>query len=69
MTNSGEYWDKRFKEEGKIWGESPSKSAYYALGLFRGHDIKSILVPGSGYGRNTKLFSSLGFKVVGIEIS
>ena len=69
MINSKEYWDKRFNEEGKIWGESPSKSAHCALEFFLRHDIKSILVPGSGYGRNTKLFSSSGFNVVGLEIS
>jgi len=31
--------------------------------------VKTILVPGSGYGRNTKLFATSGFKVTGVEIS
>jgi len=69
MNSSKEFWDKRFDDEGKVWGELPSKSAYYAMEFFRKHDIKSILVPGSGYGRNTRLFSSSGFDVTGIEIS
>jgi SAM-dependent methyltransferase len=64
-----EYWDKRFLVEGKIWGDLPSKSANHALMLFKKHNISSILVPGSGYGRNTKLFSQNGFKVTGVEIS
>lgn len=64
-----EYWDKRFLSEGKIWGDSPSKSANIALKLFKRYNISSILVPGAGYGRNTKLFSDYGFNVVGIEIS
>ncbi len=64
-----EYWDKRYLAEGKIWGDLPSKSANHALMLFKKQKINSILVPGSGYGRNTKLFSVNGFKVVGIEIS
>jgi len=64
-----EYWNKRFAAEGKIWGESPSKTAQYALGLFRENNVKSILVPGSGYGRNTKLFSVSGFNVTGVESS
>ena len=64
-----EYWDKRFLSEGKIWGDSPSKSAKIALKLFKKYKISSILVPGAGYGRNTKLFSDNGFNVVGIEIS
>jgi SAM-dependent methyltransferase len=69
MSSSKEYWDGRFSEEGKIWGESPSRSAYSALDLFLRYGIRSVLVPGSGYGRNTRLFSSSGFSVVGIEIS
>jgi SAM-dependent methyltransferase len=64
-----EYWDKRFSDEGKIWGEKPSKSAYYAIKLFEKFDIKTILIPGSGYGRNSKLFSNANFEVTGIEIS
>jgi SAM-dependent methyltransferase len=67
--NSSEYWEQRFREEGKIWGESPSKSAYDALKIFLAHDVKTVLVPGSGYGRNTKLFSLSGLAVTGIEIS
>jgi SAM-dependent methyltransferase len=64
-----EYWDKRFQAEGKIWGDSPSRTAIHALERFRKADVKTILVPGSGYGRNTKLFSESGFKVTGVEIS
>jgi len=64
-----EYWDKRYEAEGKIWGESPSRTAEYALELFRKNDVKKLLVPGSGYGRNTRLFSASGIKVVGVEIS
>jgi SAM-dependent methyltransferase len=63
------YWDKRFRSEGKIWGETPSRTAVYALELFRKNNVKKILVPGSGYGRNTKLFSSAGLDVTGIDIS
>jgi len=69
IEDANEYWDKRFKDEGKIWGELPSRTAHYALELFRRSDVKRILVPGSGYGRNSKLFSTLGFDVTGIEIS
>ena len=64
-----EYWETRFQAEGKIWGETPSRTAQLALEKFRQNGVKKILVPGSGYGRNTKLFSSSGFKVTGVEIS
>jgi SAM-dependent methyltransferase len=63
------YWDKRFAQEGMIWGETPSRTAEHALEVFRAHGVKSVLVPGSGYGRNTKLFSSAGMAVTGVEIS
>jgi SAM-dependent methyltransferase len=69
MESTKDYWDKRFQSEGKIWGELPSNTTKYALELFRSASVKSILVPGSGYGRHTKFFSDLGFKVTGIEIS
>ena len=64
-----EYWESRFIAEGKIWGESPSQTARAALQLFLANNVKTVLVPGSGYGRNTKLFSASGLDVTGIEIS
>jgi len=64
-----DYWDRRYQAEGKIWGNKPSSTATHAADLFRQAGIKSILVPGSGYGRNTRYFSGLGFSVTGIEIS
>lgn len=63
------YWNDRFSKGGKIWGDLPSKSALYCLDLFRKQKIKNILIPGSGYGRHTKLFSTNNYQVVGIEIS
>ena len=64
-----EYWEKRFLDGGKIWGDQPSKTAVHALELFIKHNLKKILVPGAGYGRNTKLFTDANLEVVGIEIS
>jgi len=63
------FWDTRFQKEGFVWGEKPSKTADYALEIFKKNGVKTILVPGSGYGRNTKLFSDAGFRVTGVEIS
>jgi SAM-dependent methyltransferase len=64
-----DYWDKRFRDEGKIWGELPSWTIQYALELFRSANVESVLIPGSGYGRHTKFLSTCGFDVTGIEIS
>ena len=63
------YWTNRFRAENKIWGDTPSNTAYHALELFQTQKINKILVPGSGYGRHTKFFSSYGYDVTGIEIS
>lgn len=63
------YWDNRFSKEGRIWGDSPSKSALHALKLFKKYKLQKVLIPGSGYGRHTKLFSENSYKTVGIEIS
>jgi len=49
--------------------EKPCKIAEYSLKLFQNKEIISILVPGSGYGRNSKLFSSNAFEVIGFKIS
>ncbi len=69
MLNYKAYWDTQFSKHHYIWGETPSKSAEIALALFRKHRVNKILIPGAGYGRNSKLFSTSGFEVTGIEIS
>jgi SAM-dependent methyltransferase len=64
-----EYWDKRYSDEGEIWGGKPSATAGYALKLFEEVGVTSLLVPGSGYGRHTRFFSEHNLAVTGIEIS
>ena len=64
-----DYWEKRFLDGGKIWGDKPSRTAIYALELFKRHNVNKILVPGAGYGRNTKIFTDANLDVTGIEIS
>jgi SAM-dependent methyltransferase len=66
---TGNYWDQRYLAEGKIWGDGPSKTAEHALKLFLQQSVRKLLVAGSGYGRNTKLFSTAGMEVTGVEIS
>jgi SAM-dependent methyltransferase len=64
-----EYWETRFKFEGAMWKHEPADSAKFALDLFRTNNLKNILIPGIGYGRNARLFCDNGFEVTGIEIS
>lgn len=63
------FWEERFSEEGKIWGDTPSRTAGYAIELFKKAAVREVLVPGSGYGRNARTFAQAGFRVTGIEIS
>jgi hypothetical protein len=69
MLYHKDYWNTQFSKHHYVWGETSSKSAEIALLRFRQHKVNKILVPGSGYGRNSKLFSASGFDVTGIEIS
>jgi len=64
-----DYWDARFGSEGRIWGDVPSRTAEQALRIFRRYDVQSVLVPGAGYGRNTRLFSEARLRVTGVEVS
>lgn len=66
---SDNYWNKRFGDEGVIWGNQPSKSAVEANSYFKEAGLQDILVPGAGYGRHTEYFDKQGYKVDGIEIS
>lgn len=63
-----EYWNQRFAQEGMIWGSDPSPTALHARELFSNFKLQSVLVPGAGYGRNTKVFSS-EFETYGIEVT
>jgi SAM-dependent methyltransferase len=63
------YWNRRFSEEGRIWGECPSRTAVRAVALFRTYGVQKVLVPGAGYGRHTDYLTAEGFTVHGIEIS
>ncbi|WNS46207.1 class I SAM-dependent methyltransferase [Paenibacillus sp. MMS20-IR301] len=62
------YWNRRFAGEGMIWGSEPSPSAAWAKSHFLDAGVRSVLVPGAGYGRNTKVFHP-ECEVYGIELS
>lgn len=63
-----DYWSKRFQNGGMIWGTEPSPTAGDAAALFERYGLKRILVPGAGYGRNTKALSGR-FRTEAIELS
>ncbi len=63
------YWENQYSKNNHIWGEEHSLSAEKALILFNQYNLENILIPGVGYGRNSRYFSDNGKKVTGIELS
>jgi len=63
------YWEGRYREEGKIWGDTPSVTARYACQHFLSKGVESVFIPGIGYGRNARAFLAKGMAVSGIEVS
>ncbi len=64
-----EFWESVFSERQEMWGFEPAESALTTKDLFLKNNIKSVLIPGIGYGRNARVFSDAGMDVTGIEIS
>ncbi len=50
-------------------GFEPTESAILTKDFFVENNVKDILVPGIGYGRNAKVFIENSINVTGIEIS
>ena len=68
-TAMTEFWEEAFKDKQEMWGFEPAKSAVLTKDFFVEHKIKSVLIPGIGYGRNAQIFRDNGMTVTGIEIS
>lgn len=64
-----EFWEAAFSEKQLMWGLEPTRSAFLASDHFARTGVKSVLIPGVGYGRNVRPFLERGMSVTGIEIS
>ncbi|BAC12743.1 hypothetical protein [Oceanobacillus iheyensis HTE831] len=64
-----EFWEASFLDKQAMWGYEPTDAAIKAKDVFIDKNVKSILLPGIGYGRNAKVFLEKGIDVTGIEIS
>jgi SAM-dependent methyltransferase len=64
-----EFWESSFIQNQKMWGFEPADSAMHTKDLFKEKNVKDVLIPGIGYGRNAKVFLENGINVTGIEIS
>jgi SAM-dependent methyltransferase len=65
ISSEGEFWDRRYRAEGAIWGEGPSPTALLAVRHLRpgGH----VLEVGFGYGRDLAFLAGRGARVSGVE--
>lgn len=64
-----EFWDNKFQKIGTNWSFEPTDSAIQTSKLFAENNLKTVLIPGVGFGRNAKPFIESGMDVTGIEIS
>jgi hypothetical protein len=69
LKSMAEFWEEAFKNKQEMWGFVPAQSAVLTKDFFVQHNIKNILIPGIGYGRNAKILIDNGMTVTGIEIS
>jgi 2-polyprenyl-3-methyl-5-hydroxy-6-metoxy-1,4-benzoquinol methylase len=64
-----EFWEESFKTNQEMWGFEPSQSTILTSDFFAEQNVKNVLIPGIGYGRNAQIFIENGMRVTGIEIS
>lgn len=64
-----EFWEEAFKDKQEMRRFEPAKSAILTRNFYVEHNVKSVLIPGIGYGRNAQIFIDSGMTVTGIEIS
>ena len=64
-----EFWESAYQSNQRMWGENSSDNARKVLEVMQKRNIRNVLIPGFGYGRNAKVFYDKGIDVTGIEIS
>lgn len=65
-SESTEFWDERFGEQGAIWGDEPSIAAIEAAGRLAPGRLLDV---GCGYGRDVTYFAEKSFDACGVDFS
>lgn len=63
------FWEAAFRSKREMWGMAPAQSALLARDFFLANQVRTVLVPGIGYGRNAVPFLDSGMLVTGVEVS
>jgi len=66
-SNEGDFWDRRYREEGTIWGEGPSPTAVLAASFLP--PAMHVMDVGFGYRRDLVYLARRGCQVSGVELS
>ncbi len=66
-SEGGDFWDRRYRAEGAIWGEQPSPTARRAAEFLP--PAACVLDVGSGYGRDLVFLANRSCRVWGVDIS
>lgn len=64
-SDDADFWDRRYRAEGPIWGDGPSPAAELLAARLRPGD--RVLDVGFGYGRDLVFLGRRGFRVSGVE--
>ena len=65
----GDYWDKKYLDKGKIWGEKHTEAVEFSARLFHRKEVKTVLEVACGYGRDLAYLAKEGFDCTGVDVS
>lgn len=74
LARNAEYWNKKYKELGEMYGPFPSQAAYDTIRFIlderkKGRELRRIAALGDGYGRNARYFAFMGLRPTIVDIS
>ena len=63
------YYDKKYRSEGRFWGEQPTSLAHKVLKAHPPKDSPRLLEIGCGEGRDVVFFASKGYQITAFDLS
>ena len=63
------YWDNKYREKGRIWGDRHTEAVEISARLFRERGVKTVLEVACGYARDLAYLAGEGFDCTGVDVS